>query len=555
MYIVIVVLLMLSGIFSGLNLGLMSLDTTELTVVLNSGTPREIQYARGILPIRKHGNFLLCTLLLGNTAVNAMLAIFIEMVAGGFVAGIVTTFAIVIFGEIIPQSVCARYALAIGYHTRYIVLVFMVLTAPISFPFALVLDCILGEEIGGTMTKKQLRAFMDVELQAGQVSHKERALVSGALDLHTKKVKEMMIELAECFMLSTEQELDFKTVNEIFTNGHSRVPVYKGVRSNIIGVVHAKDLMVLDFRGESLSVATLMRFYTRPMYRVTPETNAMELLTEFTDQNRHIAIVSKDGKANSSEACGIVTMEDVLQVALLEQTGNTGKAQKRGSGFQHGEVVSPIGIGGGSSGPVSPTRPVIKQHKSSRLERQATASPRYAGEGGSNPTIQDLMLSATGRVSGGQEKLPLETMFSTFIFLSSNVTCFVEASVVPGFLLAMKTVLEGNVLRVYTSGEKIYTTGDRTDVFTLILDGNVQVQKGTTATTTATTSSATTTMSGPWTVFGEEALQQDGYAATSTITAAGRVECVHITREVHRTLLLGSAAKSAVALGSHGVTV
>jgi metal transporter CNNM len=195
MFIAIVLLLMLSGLFSGLNLGLMSLDTTELQVVLKSGTPQEITFAKGIMPIRKQGNFLLCTLLLGNTAVNAMLAIFMEKVAGGFVAGIITTFAIVIFGEIIPQSVCARYALAIGYRTRYIVLAFMIVTSPISLPFAKVLDCLLGEEIGGTMTKKQLRAFVDVEHQAGQVTSKERALVSGALDLHAKKVKEMMIPL------------------------------------------------------------------------------------------------------------------------------------------------------------------------------------------------------------------------------------------------------------------------------------------------------------------------------------------------------------------------
>lgn len=63
-------LLVLSGLFSGLTLGLMSLDMVSLEIVAEGGEEHERVYAKKIIPIRAKGNLLLCTLLLGNTMVN-----------------------------------------------------------------------------------------------------------------------------------------------------------------------------------------------------------------------------------------------------------------------------------------------------------------------------------------------------------------------------------------------------------------------------------------------------------------------------------------------------
>merc|ERR1712176_8852 len=113
-------LLCLSGLFSGLNLGVMSLDLTSLRILIETGSPQEKRYAKSIEPVRKQGNFLLCTLLLGNVLVNNTLTILLDGLFGGVLAIIGATAGIVVMGEIIPQAICQRFGLVVGARTLFI---------------------------------------------------------------------------------------------------------------------------------------------------------------------------------------------------------------------------------------------------------------------------------------------------------------------------------------------------------------------------------------------------------------------------------------------------
>ncbi len=99
-YLIVLSLVILSGCFSGLTLGFFSLNLTGLKRKIKLGDVR----AKKVYPIRKRGNLLLCTLLVGNVAVNSAAAIFLGEITSGLIAGIISTVLIVIFWEILPQD-------------------------------------------------------------------------------------------------------------------------------------------------------------------------------------------------------------------------------------------------------------------------------------------------------------------------------------------------------------------------------------------------------------------------------------------------------------------
>ncbi|VDM66388.1 unnamed protein product, partial [Strongylus vulgaris] len=149
------VFLFLSALFTGLNLSLMSLDMEDLRRIREyDENPKTRRYAANIIPIRENGNFMLCTIILGNTICNTIDVLTFDRITHNLdfvewqrilLVEVVPSLFIIIFSEIIPQVICTKYALPIGSRCRRLMVFFMVLTYPVSYPLSLFLDWVVGK--------------------------------------------------------------------------------------------------------------------------------------------------------------------------------------------------------------------------------------------------------------------------------------------------------------------------------------------------------------------------------------------------------------------------
>lgn len=319
----IVILMCLSGLFSGLNLGLMALDPTELKIVMNCGNSNEQRYAKQIQPIRQHGNYLLCTLLLGNVLVNTSFTILLDDIVGDGIAAVLgSTAGIVIFGEIIPQSLCSRHGLAVGARTVWITRFFMLITFPVSFPISAILNYILGNEIGTVYNRKQLQEMLKVQAEFNDLEGDEMNIISGVLNYKSKTVEEVMTKLEDCYLLDLSSVLDFRTIASIMQSGHSRIPVYDDERHNIVGLLLVKDLALID-ADDCTPLRTVIKFYNHQVQKVYDDVHLDAMLEEFKKGHSHLAVVQRVNSEGSGdpfyEAIGIVTLEDILEEIIQSE--------------------------------------------------------------------------------------------------------------------------------------------------------------------------------------------------------------------------------------------
>ena len=307
-YIIIAILVLLSGLFSGLNLGLMSLTPHQLLRKIRLGDKR----AKKIYPLRKNGNLLLITLLLGNVVVNSVLAIFLGSITVGVVAVLLSTGLIVVFGEIIPQAFFARHALTLGSKVTWIVWIFLITLYPISKPMALVLDFALGREMPTIFSRRELRLFLKEQKKSNKTGAKKYQfnIMEGALELSNTKVSEVMTPRVKVFFLKENQILNKNLLGLIHKKGFTRIPVFKNSRDKIVGILYSKDLISLD-PGDKIKVKEIMR----PEYLTIRENEDIEKAIYKAKENKiHLFVV----KSKSGGVEGIVTLEDILEEMVGE---------------------------------------------------------------------------------------------------------------------------------------------------------------------------------------------------------------------------------------------
>ncbi|NNF01067.1 MAG: DUF21 domain-containing protein [Bacteroidia bacterium] len=303
-YVLVAFLVLLSGCFSGLTLGFFSLNLTSLQRKVNLRDKRAI----AVYPIRKKGNLLLSTLLLGNVAVNAAISIILGDSTSGLVAGSIATGLIVVFGEILPQAVFSRYALSLAANSVWLVRTFIFLMFPLAYPISWLLDKMLGEEMQTIWSKKEIKEIIKhhEEEESSDIDEDEERIMIGALSFSEVNVTKIMTPKSVVFSLINSAVITSDMLKEIRVKGFTRIPVYSGDTDNITGVVFAKDLIGLDL-DEKKTVEDLQR--DKDPLSIKESMMLDTLMNHFIRQKRHIAIVYD----SFGLYVGIVTLEDIME--------------------------------------------------------------------------------------------------------------------------------------------------------------------------------------------------------------------------------------------------
>uniref|UniRef100_A0A4W4E3T9 Metal transporter n=1 Tax=Electrophorus electricus TaxID=8005 RepID=A0A4W4E3T9_ELEEL len=318
-----VLLLALSALFSGLVISMLALDPVELKVLQNSGTEKEQKYARKIESVRKHGNYVLCTLVLCNVLTNTFLVVWMCQILGLTpLSTAACTFLIFFVGEILPHSVASRHGLAIASKTIWLTRLLMLATFPITYPISKLLDNMLHQEISNFYTREKLLAMLRVTDPYHDLVKEELNIIQGALELRTKTVEDVLTPLNDCFMLASDAILDFYTMSDVMQSGYTRIPVFENERSNIVDILFVKDLAFVD-PDDCTPLKTITQFYKHPLHCVFNDTKLDAMLEQFKKGKSHLAIVQRvnnEGEGDPFyEVMGIVTLEDVIEEIIKSE--------------------------------------------------------------------------------------------------------------------------------------------------------------------------------------------------------------------------------------------
>ncbi|CAI9768186.1 unnamed protein product [Fraxinus pennsylvanica] len=297
-------LVLFAGLTSGLSIGLLSYSQVDLEVLIKAGLPQDKKNADKILPIVKNECLLLCTLLIGKSLALETLPIFLDTIFPFWAAILVSVTLVVAFAEVIPQAVCSRYGLSFGAKFVSFVQFLLFIFFPVAYPISKLLDWLLGKSRSALLRRTELKTLVDLHSikagKGGELTDDETTIITGALNMTEKTAKDSMTPISKTFSLDINSKLDMYTMGAIVSQGHSRVPVYSGNATNIVGLILVKNLIFCHPEEET----PIKDLVIRKIPRVHENWPLYEVLKLFQKGHSHMAVVvkcKKDPKETSQD--------------------------------------------------------------------------------------------------------------------------------------------------------------------------------------------------------------------------------------------------------------
>lgn len=306
------VLLACSAIISAAEVAFFSLDPQTLNELEES----DIKSDQNILQLLKTPQRLLATMLIGINFVNVAVILLLTHVTTtilnfdsapifGFIfQTVIITFALLLFGEIMPKVYATQFAKKTALYT----VPFLAALGKLFGPFVSLL--VNSTSVVNTRLAKHNRSniSMDELSQAleltSNMKDEDTEILEGIIKFGNIQVVDIMTSRVD--MVVVDIKSNYKQLLDIIIkSGYSRIPVYAGTRDNIKGLLYSKDLLPhldkpANFRWQSL---------VRQAYYV-PETKMIDdLLIEFQENHVHLALVVDEYGGTS----GLVTLEDIME--------------------------------------------------------------------------------------------------------------------------------------------------------------------------------------------------------------------------------------------------
>lgn len=195
----------------------------------------------------------------------------------------------------------------------------MYIMAPVAWPTAKLLDYLLGEDHGTVYKKAGLKTLVSLHRSLGEVGQQlnadEVTIISAVLDLKDKHVGSIMTPMDDVFTLSLDDVLDEPTMDDILSQGYSRIPIHHPDNdNNFVGMLLVKMLITYD--PEDAKPVRDFALATLPETRHS--TSCLDIVNFFQEGKSHMVLVS-EFPGDDHGALGVVTLEDVIEELIGEE--------------------------------------------------------------------------------------------------------------------------------------------------------------------------------------------------------------------------------------------
>lgn len=315
--IVLIVLIALSGFFSGAEIALFSLSNIKVRKLIRNRR----RGAKTLRKLKSNPHRMLVTILIGNNIVNigaaslaTVLAIDIFGSAGvGIVMGIMT-FLILIFGEIVPKSFFHQNAERMSLVVAQPVHVLGYVLYPIIVVAELVSKGIL--RLGGVRRKKdeiteeEIMSALSLGAEAGVIERDEEEMMQNVIGFGDSTVKGIMIPKKRMVTLRSDERL-IDAMTKMLETHYSRIPVYGHGTQRIIGIVNLRNILG-QIKAENFDVPLVK--LVSPVLFVNENNMLDDVLERLREHAVHMAVVTN----RRGQVTGVVTMEDLLEEIVGE---------------------------------------------------------------------------------------------------------------------------------------------------------------------------------------------------------------------------------------------